>query len=82
MKAIVEAEWRILGLSLCIPIYELDRIELNCHTVMDCHRCMLQYWLTTGSASWAALVDALRSQLVSMHSLANTIAEQHPSKLK
>ena len=83
MRATVKViDWKSLGLSLGIPVSVIDRIEVDCHRAMDCQRHMLQHWLNTGNASWAALVAALRSQLVSMNGLANTIAKEHHSKLK
>ena len=83
MEATVKViDWKSLGLSLGIPISMIDRIEVDCHRAKDCQRHMLQHWLNTGNASWAALVAALKSQLISMNGLADTIAKEHPGKLK
>ena len=83
MNATVKViDWKSLGLSLGIPVSVIDRVEVDCHRATDCQRHMLQHWLNTGNASWAALVAALRSQLVFMNGLANIIAKEHPSKLK
>ena len=41
---------------------------------------VLFHWIETGDASWARLIEALRSLLVNMGRLARQIASDHPCK--
>ena len=69
-----------LGLALGLPPYILDRIRQQCTTVQDQLQGILSYWIGTGHASWARLVEALRSCLVNMEGLAKEIVSNHPCK--
>ena len=49
--------WNGLGLTLGLPPYILDRIRQQCNTVQDQLQGVLSYWIGTGHASWARLVE-------------------------
>ena len=67
--------WYSLGLTLGIAVATLDKIEEDKHNEDDRKREMLKCWLSTASASWLSLVDALKSPLINMERLANEIAD-------
>ena len=74
--------WSLLGLNLGVPQYEINNIEQQYHSVRDQQQHILSYWIGTGDATWAGLVQALCSRLVNMVGLSREIAENHPCTCK
>ena len=72
--------WSILGLKLGVPQYEINNIKQQYHSVRDQQQHILYYWIGTGDATWARLVEALCSRLVSMVGLSREIASNHLCK--
>ena len=72
--------WSLLGLNLGVPQYEINNIKQQYHIVRDQQQHILSYWILTGDATWARLVEALCSPLVSMVGLARQIASNHSCK--
>ena len=66
--------WSLFGLKLGVPQYEINNIKQQYHSVRDQQQHILSYWIGTGDASWAGLVEALCSPLVNMKGLARHIA--------
>ena len=77
---ITVTNWNGLGLALGLPPYILGRIKQQYTTVQDQLQDVLSHWIGTGNASWAVIVEALRSPLVNMEGLAKKIACNHLSK--
>ena len=74
-------DWSTMGIELDIPIEVIDKSNRDSrHITNDHQRILLTYWLESGNASWAALVNALRSSLVAKGGQANKIAKEHPSE--
>ena len=73
-------DWPILGIALGLPVHAVDRLKRENLSISDLQRNMLQYWLETGDASWAVLVNALKSDVVAKVGLAKKIAKEYPSK--
>ena len=69
-----------MGIELDIPIDVVNKSERDSRITNDHQRILLTYWLESGNASWAALVNALRSSLVAKGGQANKIAKEHPSE--
>ena len=67
------SDWITLGIQLDLHVPHLNQIEKDYTSVRERQKHVLQNWLDTGNASWAALVDALKSPLVPMEGLANRI---------
>ena len=78
IASITVTKWNGLGLTLGLPPYIVERIKQQCKTVEDQLQGVLSHWIGTGDASWAALVEALRSPLVNMKGLARQIASNYP----
>ena len=67
-------DWSILPLLLGISEPEYERIiSDNPLNVAHQHKAITK-WLASGNASWAALVNALRDELVNEQRLADEIA--------
>ena len=70
-----------MGIELGIPIEVVNRSERDNRGITNDHqRNLLTYWLESGNASWAALVNALKSPLIAKGGQANKIAREHPSE--
>ena len=80
IASITVTNWNGLGLALGLPSYILGRIKQQYTTVQDQIQDVLYHWIGTGDASWARLVEALRSPLVNMEGLAKQIACNHLRK--
>ena len=80
IASITVTNWNGLGLALGLPSYILGRIKQQYTTVQDQIQDVLYHWIETGDASWARLIEALRSPLVNMGRLARQIASDHPCK--
>ena len=79
MKYLLPAinEWFNIGLELGIEPSELEAIETNKHNEKDRLRSMLSKWLKKGcDTNWSKIYDALKSPLVEMNALAETIATE------
>ena len=69
----------ILGLTLGLNEIELQVIKVDSRpTSHDQHLAIVTKWLVKGSASWAALVSALRDPLIGRNDIADQIARDHP----
>ncbi len=74
-------DWSLLALLLGISEPDYTRIKSdNPLNASDQHKAIITKWLASGNASWAALVNALRDELVNQQGLANKIAMDHPYK--
>ena len=71
-------DWMSLGLSLKLPLYELEAIGINGRNVRERLQRMVSLWLDSGTASWRALVQALFKPLMNKVELARRISEEHP----
>ena len=69
-----------MGIALGLPAHAVDKLKRENLYISDLQRNMLQYWLETGDASLAVLVNTLRSDVVAKVGLANRIAKEYPSK--
>ena len=79
-ETITISDWKTLGITLRLPSYRVDQIARDNPHVEELRRHILQNWLDTGHASWAALVDALKCSLIAKDGLATQIAQKYPSK--
>ena len=73
-----QTHWYNLGLGLRLKSNVLDAIEKQCPG--DCSKCFrdtLKDYLNTLSPSWRALVKALRSPIVNLPKLAETVEQNH-----
>ena len=59
-KQNVVSSWRMIGLELELTYDNLDVIEHNRDTVMDRLAAMLHQWLTSGTATKQALLEAVQ----------------------
>ena len=71
-------DWKLLGLLLELPSYELDRIKREGFNEREMIQNMVSLWLDSGNASWRALVQALFKPLMNKEELARRISEEHP----
>ena len=71
-------DWKLLGLLLDLPLYELDRIKREGFNEREMIQIMVSLWLDSGTASWRALVQALFKPLMNKEELARRISEEHP----
>ena len=78
--AITVINWNDLGLVLGLPPHVVNEIRKDYTSVQDRRYYVLYHWIGTGHATWAGLVEALRSPLVNMGGLARQIASNHPCK--
>ena len=69
-------DWEYIALLLGISEADLKCIKIN-HGKSQ-HKSIIKKWLDSGNASWAALVSALRHELVGKGAVANAIAKKHP----
>ena len=78
------SKWYDVGLELGVPVDELDCIQCD-HggEAKDCHLEMLKCWLKAAdSTTWAALVEALGSDVVGENALARRLEEKINPLLK
>ena len=68
----------MLGLLLDLAPDDLDRIMSTAHGASEPQMSIIKKWIQSGKASWAALVNALKDDLVGHGSTANDITEKHP----
>ena len=79
LRYVIEVtDWKLLGLLLKLPSYELDRINLDGRNESDRLQKIVSLWLNSGTASWRALVQALLDPLMNKEELARRISEEHP----
>ena len=71
-------DWKLLGLSLELPSYKLDRIKREGFNEREMIQKMVSLWLDSGTASWRALVQALFKPLMNKEDLARRISKEHP----
>ena len=69
------SDWITFGLYLGVKMPKLNVIKLDCQTVDDCRREMLDVWQKTFTPTWSAVVQALIG--VGMRRLALEIAQKH-----
>ena len=75
------ADWGTLSLLLGIDNADVQRIrQNNPGASFNQQTAIIMAWLNKGKASWAALISALRSDLIGRGADANRIARAHPSK--
>ena len=74
------SDWITLGVALGLHVPHVNEIEEDYTSVRKRQKHVLQKWLDTGNASWAALVDTLKSPLVDMEGLANQIELKYISE--
>ena len=71
-------EWQTLGIELGIDHSKLKIIANdNREKYKSCLTNMLATWLSSGSATWRGLVEAIRSPLVDKNDIAEEIARKH-----
>ena len=70
-------DWSFLALLLGLSEADYRCIVSDNGTINLQRKAIIIKWLQTGEASWAALVSALRDELVNEQTLANKIAHQH-----
>ena len=79
LRYVIEVtDWKLLGLLLKLPSYELEGISLDGYNLKDRLQKMVSLWLNSGTASWRALVQALFDPLMNKEELARRISEEHP----
>ena len=69
-----------MGLTLGLPVHQLDTIRRDGCDETDRKRKMILKWLDTGVASWSSLVKALKSPLINKARVAEQICRDHPGK--
>ena len=79
LRYVIEVtDWKLLGLLLKLPSYELERIRRDEYDEIERLQRMVSLWLNSGTASWRALVQALFDPLMNKVELARRIIEEHP----
>ena len=79
LRYVIEVtDWKLLGLLLKLPSYELERIRRDGYDEIERLQRMVSLWLNSGTASWRALVQALFDPLMNKEELARRISEEHP----
>ncbi len=68
-------DWNTLSLLLGLSLH---RISIDSADYSAKHVAIVTKWLEGGSASWAALENALRDELVNRIDIADKIAKDHP----
>ena len=71
-------EWKILGNKLGISEADLLRIEVDEPRELLRQKAMLSKWISSGSASWRCLVEALLYPPLRAERVARAIADKHP----
>ena len=79
LRYVIEVtDWKLLGLLLKLPSYELEGINQDGYNLKDRLQKMVSLWLNSGTASLRALVQALFDPLMNKEELARRISEEHP----
>ena len=65
-------KWRVIGVQLNIPEYELEAIAHMNLLPIGCHHKVFDFWrkAITSPYSWATIIDVLKSPAVNERSLA------------
>ena len=72
-------KWHNIGIQLGLHEEDLRLIERRYSRQTDRFREMVREWLTTGNATWSAMVDALDSRVVGEHFLAERLKNEYCS---
>ena len=70
-------EWKILGQNLGISEADLEKIEVDESRLLRKKIKIFSRWISSGRASWKALVDALLLPPLKAEHVAKAIANEH-----
>ena len=75
-----DASWKVLGLMLNMSDSFLESIDHSISKDSPQLTAFCEYWINSGLAYWAILVDTLKSPLLGEEELADEININHLSK--
>ena len=73
-------DWKILGNRLGISMADLQRIKVDESCELLRQMTMLSKWISSGSASWRCLAEALLYPPLRAERVARAIADKHPNQ--
>ena len=81
--SVVEATADVFDWDFLASLLGISEVDLKCiqsdhkESLRQRNKAIITKWLDSGNASWAALVSALRHDLVGKGAVADNIAEKH-----
>ena len=69
----VQRQWEELGIALGFDRTKLAEISQTHPSILQRHYHLMRFWITDVGASWAALVRALKSEVLNEKELAKKI---------